>query len=312
MDAELSTWALLSALNRWGLYAFMLISTGSGLFFLLTPAPQHVAEKALSVGKWVSLLAALAFLLAVGLGGAEMMAGTLDALLDLGTWTLAGGTSLGLSAIIGVPAMMLLWLGCMRGLRPFIVLGAAGGIVSFLVTGHAATADPVWLASVAVGLHLAGAAYWIGALYPLYVAARDCDAKNAASVIVAFSYLAVGFVSAIVASGIVIGWIQLASVQALYATAYGARLTVKLGLFALLIALAAYNKLKLTPLILDGSAEALSRLRQIIRIEYATIVLILGAAVTLTQTEPPRALEHGGSGVTLERPAPAVSLTVRN
>lgn len=309
MDADASAWTLLAAVNRWALYAFMLIGVGSALFVLVTPTPQRITDTALTIGRRIAPVTALTFIFAVGFGGAEMMAGGLDVLWTADTWSMAGGTSLGQSALIGVLAMSVLWTGCMWRLKPLLAVGVAGGILSFLVTGHAATANPVWLASTAVGLHLVGAAYWIGALYPLFVAARDGDSDTAAGVIVAFSYRAVGFVSAIVASGIVITWIQLADFQAFFSTQYGARLIVKLGLFGLLIALAAYNKLSLTPRILSGSTEAMTRLRQIIRIEYALIVLVLGAAVTLTLTEPPRALEHGKGSAMLERSAQPHSIT---
>lgn len=288
MDADTSAWALLAALNRWALYALMLISAGSAMFVLLTPMPQRVADEALRLGKIAAIPAALCFVTALGFGGAEIMAGGLDSLWSGETWAMGASTSLGRSAALGVPAVLLLWAGCNWRLNLLLGLGAIGGILSFLMTGHAATAEPVWLTGPAVGIHLIGAAYWLGALFPLYDAARNCDAATAGGVIVAFSYRALGFVAAIVASGIVISWIQLASPEALLSTTYGLRLIVKIGLFGALLALAAYNKLILTPRILSDSGEAMAQLRQVIRIEYLLIVLVLGAAVTLTLTEPPR------------------------
>ena len=292
MDSELSYWTVLAAANRWALYALMLITSGSALFAVLTPLPQRLRDAASAVGQPTSLLAAFSFLASVGLGGSEMMAGGPETLWSPDTWSLAASTSLGHSAALGVPAMLILWGGHRWQLRPLWLSGALGGIASFLLTGHAATTTPTWLAATAVAVHLAGAAYWIGALYPLHKGLRDLDLVSNASVIAAFSYRAVVFVSAIVVSGIVISWIQLATPQALTSTAYGYRLIAKVGLFALLIALAAYNKLVLTPRIERRAPDGARALRQVIRIEYALIVLILGAAVSLTLVEPPRALTH--------------------
>ncbi len=285
MDAEISTWTLIAALNRWLLYTFMLIATGSGLFTLLTPIPSGVKEAATRFGKVAALVAAACYLAAIGLGGAEMMMGDVTILAALDTWTLAASTTLGGSAAIGVPAMVALWCGYAARNRPLVILGVAGGIGSFLLTGHAATASPAWLARSAIAIHLAGAAYWIGALYPLTRTLRDCEASEAAAVIAAFSRYAVGFVGAIILSGVIISWIQTGSVAALWETAYGLRLSAKIALFGFVFALAGVNKLVLTPRLLTGASRYL---RRVIALEYALIIFILGVAVSLTLTEPPR------------------------
>jgi copper transport protein len=292
VDTDLSYWTILAAASRWALYTLMLIASGSALFVLLTPIPIRLRDAASSVGRHASLCAAFSYLASVGLGGAEMMAGGPETLWSPDTWSLAATTSLGHSAALGIPAMLLLWGGHSWNLRPLWWLGALGGIASFLLTGHAATANPPVLAATAVAIHLAGAAYWIGALYPLHRGLRDLDPASSAGAIAAFSYRAVAFVAAIVVSGIVISWIQLAAPAALISTQYGYRLMAKVALFGALLLLAAYNKLILTPRIEGGVAEARQTLRRIIVIEYTLIVLILGAAVSLTLVEPPRAQAH--------------------
>ena len=292
MDSDLSYWTVLAAANRWALYTLMLIASGSALFVLLTPLPQRLRDAASTAGLLTSFMAALTYIASVGLGGAEIMAGGPETLWSADTWALAASTSLGHSAALGVPSMLLLWGGHRWQLRPLWLLGAFGGITSFVLTGHAATTNPTWLAAAAVAVHLAGAAYWIGALYPLHRGLRDLDVTSSAATIAAFSYRAVAFVAAIVASGVVISWIQLATPAALLSTAYGYRLVAKVALFAGLLALAAYNKLILTPRISRGVAVAAATLRRVIVIEYTIIVLILGAAVSLTLVEPPRVQAH--------------------
>lgn len=292
MDSDLSYWTILAAANRWALYTLMLVASGSALFVLLTPLPPRLRDAASKLGQPTSILAALSYVASVGFGGAEMMAGGPDTLWSADTWSLAAGTTLGHSAALGTPAMLILWAGHRWHLRPLCWLGAVGGIASFLLTGHAATANPTSLAAGAVAVHLAGAAYWIGALYPLNVGLRDVDLASGTAAIIAFSYRAVGFVLAIVVSGVAISWIQLSEPPTLFSTPYGYRLIGKVALFAGLLSLAAYNKLVLTPRIERGEAEACRALRRVIVIEYTLIVLILAAAVSLTLVEPPRAQAH--------------------
>lgn len=289
MTADLSTWAIIAAVNRWALYALMLISVGSALFALLTPAPLTIIEIARRTARIAAPIAAVSFLLSVGFGGAEIMTGGIEMLFSFGTWSMGADTSLGRSAAIGIPSMLFLWASYTWKVPALAVVGALGGVLSFLVTGHAATAAPVWLTASAVAIHILGASYWIGALYPLYRATRDLDAMEAGAILTTFSYRAVAAVAAIVVSGIVISWVQLGELERLLSTTYGLRLTIKLALFVTLLGLAGYNKQFLTPRIVSGSREAALQLSTIIRLEYFLIVFVLAAAVSLTMTEPPRA-----------------------
>jgi len=297
VDAETATWTILAGLNRWALYALMLISAGSALFLLITPAPELVARATRRFAKFTALLAALAYLAAVGFGGAEIMTGGPAALIAPDTWIMGARTSLGLSAAVGAPGMLILWAGFAWNRRVLLTTGFLAGILSFLLTGHAAIAEPTWLASPSVAIHLIGAAYWIGALFPLSRAARALEPAAAGTLIAAFSRRALWLVSAIVITGLAISRIQLAAPAALVTTPYGVRLIIKVALFGALLALAAYNKLVLTPQITSGARQAAPRLHKIIQVEYILLVLVLGAAASLTLTEPPRAFIHNTSGM---------------
>ena len=85
-------------------------------------------------------------MLAPGLGGAEMVAGGGGALFSGGAWTTGLASTLGPSALIGIPGALLLWFAFGKE-RPAVFGDAAGCCLllgSFLVTGHAATASPAW------------------------------------------------------------------------------------------------------------------------------------------------------------------------
>lgn len=285
------TWAV--AANRWVLYATMLIATGSALFLALFSVPPSVVAATVALARAAALVAAFAYVVAIGVGGAEMQLAGAGALLDGAAWSRGMASTLLPSAVIGVPAMLLLWwaLGRSRGKPASGVLtaGAALAIASFLVTGHAATAAPVWLMATMVGVHLLATAFWMGALFPLQRATTALAPIEAGALMTRFSRFGVLAVAATVLSGIVISWVQLGEPANILGNDYGSSLIRKLVIVALVIGIALYNKFRLTPALERGEPGSPARIRRSIRIEYALYVLVVGAAMSLTLPTPPRA-----------------------
>jgi copper transport protein len=120
--------------------------------------------------------------------------------------------------------------------------------------------------------------------------------KESGALMAEFSTRAVWAVGAIVLSGVLITWTQVQSIGNLFGNDYAVSLLSKLGLFVLVLALAAYNKTALTPALERGDAAGAARIRTTIRAEYAVYILILGAAMTMTLTTPPRAIVAQGAG----------------
>ena len=71
------------------------------------------------------------------------------------------------------------------------------------------------------------------------------------------------------------------------ASPYGALFAVKLALFASLLGLAAFNKLRLVPALRAGDAVAAARLRRSIGLEFAVVLAILVTTATLTTIASP-------------------------
>jgi copper resistance protein D len=121
-------------------------------------------------------------------------------------------------------------------------------------SGHAA-ATAGWLGTfrrAADGLHLIAASAWLGGLLPLALllaAARreEISLALARDATLRFSTLGLISVGALIATGIVNGWILAGSVPALIGTDYGRLLLAKIALFLAMVALAAINRLRLTP-----------------------------------------------------------------
>ena len=289
-DASPDLWDAVAVLNRWVLYTSMLMASGSALCLLLLKPPSIAADATARLGRLAAIVSAPAYVLAIGFGGAAMLGSGLGAILTTQAWSLGFDTSVGSSAILGFPGMLLLIYALTVRRSAAIPLAVGLAIASFLVTGHAATAAPVWLTAPIVGIHLLCAAFWFGAFAPLYVAVRKLPAVEAAVLITRFSAQAVYAVGAIVVSGCIIAAVQVEGVSALATTDYGLRLLAKLALVAAIIGLAAYNKWVLTPKLRRGERASAASIRRLIVVEILLYLLILGAAVSLTMTAPPRAL----------------------
>ncbi len=282
-------WIGAVAFNRFVLYTAMVLAMGSALFSLSIVVPPAAKVATANLGSTAAAIALISHVLAMGFGGAQLLTGGAEILLTPAPWIQGATTTLLPSAIAGVLGMVLLFVGFGSGRPGILLTGVIGALVSFLVTGHAATASPVGLMSAMVGLHLLCAAFWLGALRPLYVTTRSDTASIAGAVMTEFSRRAVISVAVLFVSGVVITVVQVKTPAAMVNTEYGIKLLVKIAFFLLLLAIAAYNKVILTPALQRADESAALRLRRTIRFEYILYVLILGAAASLTLQPPPRA-----------------------
>ena len=175
--------------------------------------------------------------------------------------------------------------------RWLAVPGAALAATSFAWTGHARSLDPDLIPVLLLGIHLLGAAFWLGALTPLLIVARDGEPSRIAGAAARFGAAAVFVVCALLAAGATLLWMLLGGIAALWESAYGRCVLVKLTLVACLLGLAAFNKLRLTPRLRRGDARAARSLRTSIRLELLLGISILAVTATFTSLMGPPALD---------------------
>jgi copper transport protein len=295
-----SPWAVAVTLNRWMLYAGMLWASGAAIFLLLLGISGALRTEVAAKARGAAVITLVTYVLAIGLGGADMQLGGLDALWSAAAWRSGLDSTLTGSAVLGVLAMLLLW-SCFRAgadWRPdVLMIGAALAIGSFLVTGHAATAPPAWLMAPIVALHLAATAFWLAALWPLQRSVSLLPAVESGRLMQRFSVFAVPAVTVVLMSGVAISLKQLGSPTRLFDNDYGSVLLAKVSLVLVIILIAVYNKKVLTPRLIEARDDAACSIRRTIRLELLLYVLVLGAASALTITTPPRALVAAGSEV---------------
>jgi copper resistance protein D len=172
-----------------------------------------------------------------------------------------------------------------RWLAPVAALGLTAAIAW---SGHAAATlgELGHLHLAADALHLVAAAGWIGGLVPLAlllaVACRHHSvawAGLAQAVTKRFSTLGIVGVATLLATGIVNAWILVGSFHALEITPYGQLLLLKIIVFAVMLVLAAINRLALTPRLAASSANE-SQLRALHRLTRNSVIEIaLGLAI---------------------------------
>ena len=277
-------------LARLAIYVGLFVGAGGAFFVAWIRAPSAPAMRV--IGSSVELIALAALAFSVGLQGLDAMGLSPSSLPDAEVWASGARGSFGLSAAIASAALLLaLWSHRAGDVGARVMsLGALVGVgLALAATGHAATASPRWLTAPAVFAHGAALAFWVGSLIPLALAMGQ-PRQTASDVLMRFSRVIPFAVAALLASGLLLAVVQLERVDALWTTNYGRVLTVKLVLVALLLAIALWNRLYLTPRIGQGGAAPRRHMRRTIVAELVLVAAILGVVGLWRFTPPPRAL----------------------
>ncbi len=168
--------------------------------------------------------------------------------------------------------------------------GAALGVLlvaaSFALRGHALE-QPRAILAVLITLHVLGLAFWVGVFAPLLRLSKQAETQEAGALAEEFGRKALWVVAGLVIAGLAALVILSGGRWAILATAYGQFFVVKLALFASVFALAAWNKLQLTPGLQHGLAGAGAKMLQSLRLEVTLLLAILIVTATLTSISAP-------------------------
>jgi putative copper resistance protein D len=250
----------------------------------------------------------------LGLGQAltrEILGAVLNATLFGLIWKLRFGLAIALAAVLVAARGRADDRGWLAPAASGLLL--AGALLGSLAwVGHAAPGRGIdrSIHLFADAAHLIAAGTWFGTLLPLLLALvhamRAPSLENlrfAAYATRRFSTLGVASVVVLVSGGVMNAWYTVGSVDALFSTRYGQLLLAKLILFAGVLALAAINRLRLTPRLLIASGKAHgsaipSALRWLCRnsiVELAlglAIIVIVGALGVTVPGSHMRHLHH--------------------
>jgi putative copper resistance protein D len=240
----------------------------------------------------VALTASALLLLQFSLEAARL-AGEFSGLWDPHMQELAWGSAAGAALRLRLSGLLLVLVG-LRGSAPVAggtarrsmaavpcIVGTLVLAGAFTVLGH--TVDHPHRMGLAMLLlaHLLSMAFWFGAIWPLRQAVNLEAPAAAAAVLARFSRLAVWIVPVVLLAG---GTLVVLLVPGLvvFGQPYGRLLLAKMLGFGVLLGFAAWNKLRLTPALLQNDPAAAPRLRRSLTIEYLIIAAVLGITAVMT------------------------------
>ena len=172
--------------------------------------------------------------------------------------------------------------------RVLCVVAGTAALASFSLVGHPQASEPRGLLVAAQAAHVLAAAVWFGGGTVLALEIRRqrrwgsprCSAETVAR----FSTVAGAALALVAVTGAVLARSQLASVAALWSTAYGRALLAKLALVGVVVALGAYNHYRLVPAVVRADDAAgwrmLGRTAAAEGVVMAAGILVATAAMT--------------------------------
>jgi putative copper resistance protein D len=253
--------------------------------WLLGQVGTAVLRDAVRLAAWGALALALAEAARIALDGA-----VLATTVDLGLkGVLTAEFAIAGEAKIAAALLLALLLACFGARVPAVIqLGLAALLLAAATaTTHAAARledRPVLLGVTA--LHLLGAAIWIGGI-PAFVAALARVKERAGWRVIGarFSDISKLGVACILASGAVMSWYYIGSLEAFYGTAYGVMVGAKIAMFLALLGLGFGNYLTVRRMEHDRTAPA-GRMRRFAEAEIGIGFTVFFAAASLTSVPP--------------------------
>lgn len=313
-DAKPVAVMTVNALHYLGLLVF-----AGFLFFKVAIDPTPTRRPRHRTLRASGAVAVAATALAIPIGALDLAGRPLRDLLDPGAWTgTVTSASPTILALTGIGVAAAYWWHT-RGREPWTSVAALGAaslaVAAPVLIGHSMAFGPQPLMLAADITHLFAGAIWTGGLLALIATLRQArrgrlEALPAARIVARFSTWAGVTVALLGASGIAMAmmihrdWTDLLD-SSLFHTDHGRALLVKLGLVAIALALAGWNRWRLVPRI--RSAEARSRgleaLRRLLFGEAAILLLtiaVTGVLVNLSPEPDPEPVEPAGVSQTQE------------
>jgi copper resistance protein D len=168
------------------------------------------------------------------------------------------------------------------------VVGGVIAATSFAWVGHVHALSPNAAPALILCLHLLCAAFWLGALPPLWVIAAGGNEQQIAAAAARFGKIALRVVALLLAAGASLLWMLIGNAGEFWRSDYGYLMLAKLLAVALILGLAAWNKLSLTPRLLKRQPGAVTSFRRSLsgEIFFGALILTVTAALT-TWSGPP-------------------------
>jgi putative copper export protein len=255
--------------------AFISALAAVGLAWFQAGLVRDSADRA-RVARWTRIIAAAGTVLVLGhraLDAGRLLgewSGVLDHRLQALVWSHPPGTS----SLVEAAGLLVVALSPRR-LVAVQILGGLAVILGFALTGHVTAAAYPRTLQVTLAVHVALVAFWFGGLVGLLIS------RELADVSARFSRAALGLVPWVALMGVALVVGLVPTLSALRTT-YGSLLVVKALGFTVVLAAAAFNRLRMVPAIARREPRARARLRRIVAFEASLLAVLLAVTATMT------------------------------
>ena len=201
----------------------------------------------------------------------------------------------GVGWMLGLAGAFALWIGWTVSPRSVVIgtpLALAGGLamaMSPALSGHAASSRHVGLSITFDVLHVAAASVWLGGLFMVLVAGMPAmrrvpnDRDAVASLVNSFHPVALFCAPIAVVAGLGTSWLRVGTWPAVWGTAYGRTLLLKLAIVLLVAGMGTYNWMRARRRLNAGGSVGPFRVTASVELLLAAFVL---AVTTLLVTTP--------------------------
>ncbi len=174
-----------------------------------------------------------------------------------------------------------------------LLVTAIGALLPLLLTGHTGHGDQYLTAVLGLAGHVTAASVWVGGLLALGVHLRSADLLDV--VLPRYSRVALACFAVVAGSGLVMGWVSLATPGELVSTPYGQILLAKTAALGVLGLLGHRHRRRTLPAVAAGRPRAFLALAAV---ELVVMAATAGLAVGLSRTAPPEGGDHAAAAVT--------------
>lgn len=279
----LDVWSIVSILVKALLYLGVLTSSGLILIrFLCGSQIQCVLQAMRKAAILCALLGGLAAVAGFAVQAAALT-GRASGLIDVEMMGMMWQTPVGAALSLRLVGLCLILVGLWLDGVGWIVaaLGATLSLWSFTAIGHFSDGE-IWL-KLLLMVHLIAVSFWIGILLPLKRLLDDPNTKAAAAQLGhRFGQIAMALIPALIAAGLILGWMLVGSWENLLRTGYGLALVAKLSAVVCLLSLGAINKLRFVPSLAAGDSQAAVNLSRTLSLEAVLFAFVLIATAILT------------------------------
>jgi putative copper export protein len=269
---------LLSVAFRAISFTLLLNAAGIPIFIAAFGHLMPSAVPAVRQVGWKLAIGALVFVVGHHALEAARMTGEMSGVMDPAMQKMALLSPGGAAFAARMVGMLLVAVGLRSGPFRISLIGTLLSITAFTLVGHTSVTPHHLAAAGLLTLHLLVVAFWLGALWPLYLTATKEQPAVAARVIDAFSLAAAWVVPLILLAGIGLTAVLVPSL-AVFRQPYGQLLLVKVSAFAVLMAMASLNKWRFGPACSAGDTAAFKRT---VVIEYLLICVVLAVTAAMT------------------------------